>query len=128
MRQQYHSRPSGGDILIWDVNRLAGRAKDMPVIELALSAVQELDEPFWYNDINGYRPTCRSVADHAKLIEETELKYPILICDQGRVVDGMHRVCKAYMQGLAMIRAVRFDPMPPPDYKNVPLKDLPYDD
>lgn len=46
----------------------------------------------------------------------------------GRVIDGMHRVCKALMQGLATIRAVRFDADPPPDFVGRARDTLPYDD
>lgn len=127
MRQQYHRRQSGEDVFIWNVNKLAERANDMPIIDLALSDIAELDETFWYSDRDKNMPTCRSVADHAKLIEETDIKYPILVCPEKRVIDGMHRVCKAYMQRLSSLKAVVFDPMPEPDYKNIDLEELPYD-
>jgi len=127
LRQQYHHRKKGGDILIWDVNKLAEQSLQMAVVEVPLSDVKELDESFWYGERDGNVPTCSSVADHAKLIEETDLKYPVLMCGEGRMIDGMHRVCKAYMQGLDVIKVVKFDPMPEPDYINKNLEDLPYD-
>lgn len=126
MRQQYHSRKVGNDTYIWNVNRLVKMAEGFPVKEIPLAQIKELDELFWYEDAN--TPTCRSVADHAKLIEETDLKYPVLLCSKGRVIDGMHRVCKAYMQGLKRIKVVQFENDPDPDYMNVDLENLPYDD
>lgn len=128
IRQQYHHRKVGSDVFIWNVNVLIKVSENLPVVEIPLSEIKELDELFWYSDSDGNIPTCRSVADHAKLIEETDLKWPILVCPESRVIDGMHRVCKAYMQGLKTIRAVKFDPMPEPDYKNRDLRDLLYDD
>ncbi len=127
MRQQYHSRKVGEDIHIWNVNELVKKAEKLSIIEVPLSDIKELDEAFWYVENDENTPTCRSVANHAKLIEETNLKYPVLMCAEGRMVDGMHRVCKAYIQGMKTIKAVKFDPMPEPDYKNVNLKHLPYD-
>lgn len=127
MRQQYHHRKVGEDVYIWDVNKLVQIAQNMPVVEIELTDIAELDETFWYSDRDGNQPTCRSISDHAKVIEETDLKYPILLCHEKRVIDGMHRVCKAYMQGVSSVKAVVFNPLPKPDYKNVSLKDLPYE-
>lgn len=126
MRQQYHHRKRGSDTLIWNVNKLVEQSSSMHVVEILLSDIKELDETFWYSETDGNIPTCRSVAEHAKLIEETDLKYPVLVCDQGGMIDGMHRVCKAHMQGLKIIKAVKFAPMPEPDYINKNLEDLPY--
>lgn len=68
------------------------------------------------------------VADHAKLIDETDLSYPIILSSDGRVMDGMHRVAKACMLGLVTVSAVQFEVDPEPDYINVDLDSLPYDD
>ena len=126
MRQQYHHRKVGEDTHLWNVNKLVEMTKSFPVANIHLSDIKELDECFWYDD--GNVPTCRSVAEHAKLIHETDLKYPILLCPNRKVIDGMHRVCKAYMQDMDTIKAVILPEMPEPDYKNVHLKDLPYDE
>lgn len=49
MRKQYHLRPSkSGGFDAWDVDKLIDNAKGLPVIELQLSEIKELDEPFWY--------------------------------------------------------------------------------
>jgi hypothetical protein len=62
--------------------------KLLPVKDLALSLIHELNECFWFE---GARPTCREAAIHAKLIAETDLNHPIILCADGRVMDGMHR-------------------------------------
>lgn len=62
------------------------------------------------------------------LIQEADLSYPIIICSQGRIMDGMHRVGKAKILGKVKIRAVQFDKDPQPDYINVDENDLIYDD
>jgi len=43
-------------------------------------------------------------------------------------MDGMHRVCKALIDGLAEIEAVRFVHDPEADYVGRDPDDLPYDD
>ncbi|MEZ8989708.1 hypothetical protein BCT61_01950 [Vibrio breoganii] len=126
MRQQYHFRRSiEGQLLIWDVIKLVEMAQVMPVITVPLDAIQELDEAFWY-DLGGAKPTCRNVAEHAKLIQQTDLNYPIILCDEGRVMDGMHRVCKALMQGATHIKAVQFTTPIAPHFIDLDPETLPY--
>ncbi len=123
MRRQYHSRSVDGHTLIWDVHRLVALSRHLPVLEVPLVAIAELDEPFWGD---GGPLTCREVAEHTQLIAETDLRHPIILSADGRVMDGMHRVCKALLEGRATIRAVRFAADPPPDHLDVPLDALSY--
>jgi len=112
-----------GRLFIWDVHRLIELAKPLAVKTVALSSIHELDESFWFE---GESPTCREVAAHAKLIAETDLKYPIILCAEGRVMDGMHRVARAILDGIPTIRAVQFVTDPEPDFRNCSPEDLPY--
>ena len=127
MRKQYHLRPTERGLLIWDVDRLVELSKEAPRQEMPLSEIRELDEPYWFGP-EGDRPTCRAVADHARLMAEADLRYPIILCADGRVMDGMHRVAKAYLEGRTSILAVRLTPTPEPDYIDVDPDTLPYDD
>ncbi len=63
-----------------------------------------------------------------QLIEEADLSYPIIIDPEGRVMDGMHRVCKAVQEGKDTVPAVRFATLPEPDYVDCAISELPYDD
>jgi hypothetical protein len=114
-----------GRLLIWDVHRLVEQAKSLPVKTVSLSSIHELDESFWFD---GESPTCREVAVHAKLIAETDLKYPIILSAEGRVMDGMHRVCKAFINNLDALSAVQFEVNPAPDYIDADIETLPYDE
>jgi hypothetical protein len=125
MRKQYHFRQTGRRVLIWDVDRLVELSRDLPIVEVPLSRVSELDETFWF-DHEGDEPTCRRVAEHARLMLETDLAPPIILGADGRVMDGMHRVCKALIEGRETIRAVRFEEDPEPDHVDVRPEDLPY--
>jgi len=127
MRQQYHFHRTDCGVLIWNVHRLVELSKDLPVIEIPLSEIPELDETFWFEH-GAQSPTCRSVAEHARLMLETDLAHPIILGEDGRVMDGMHRVCRALIEGREMIRAVRFERDPEPDYVDVAPEDLPYGD
>lgn len=125
IRPQYHFRNSERGLLAWDVRKLIGMAAELPVFDLPLDQVQELDESFWF-DLEGDAPTCRKIAEHARLIQDVELSYPILIDPEGRVMDGMHRVCKALELGWKAIPARRLTELPEPDFVGVSPEDLPY--
>lgn len=125
MRKQYYFRPSGNGFYAWDVGRLVERSKDLPVISVKLTDIKELDEAFWYNGVDS-KPTVRSIAEHFKLVNETDLEYPIILSKDGRVMDGMHRVAKTLLSGQVEIRAVQFTYEVPPDYEDVQEDDLPY--
>jgi hypothetical protein len=124
LRKQYHFRPGPNGLRAWDVDRLVALVKDLPTIQVQLSAIGELDQPYWYD--HGSRPTCRSVAEHARLINEADLSFPIILSSDGGVMDGMHRVAKAAMQGLIRLSAKRFVHDPEPDYVGVDPDRLPY--
>ncbi len=126
MRKQYHIRHSERGLLAWDVDRLIRLTSGQEPVEVPLGAIRELDENFWFAG-DGDTPTCRRVAEHAKLINETDLGDPIILDPEGRVMDGMHRVCKALIAGASTIRAVNLSRMPEPDYVGVPVEELPYD-
>ncbi|HEY3857301.1 MAG TPA: hypothetical protein VGO67_23195 [Verrucomicrobiae bacterium] len=126
MRKQYHVRNSDQGLLAWDVDRLLRQTAGQKPLDLLLEEIRELDETFWFGGKGG-APTCRRVAEHAALISESSLEHPIIIDPEGRVVDGMHRVCKALIGGLKTIKAVRLPVMPEPDFVNVPIDQLPYD-
>lgn len=127
MRRQYHFRPTDRGTLIWDVHRLIELSRGLPVIAVPLAEIAELDETFWF-DAADDTPTCRAVALHAKLIDETDLAHPIILSADGRVMDGMHRVGKALNLGRSTINAVRFPADPEPDHVDVAPDDLPYDE
>lgn len=92
--------------------------------EVSLTEIRELDEPYWYSV--EAKPTCRDIAEHARMIEEADLAWPIILSSDKRVMDGMHRVLKALNLGQSTIRAVIFEVDPEPDYVDVQPDDLPY--
>lgn len=125
MRKQYSFWPSERGLLAWDVHRLIELSKDFPRQRVSLDSIAELDEIYWF-DGDEERPTCRSIIEHVKLIREVDLAYPIILGESGRVMDGMHRVAKALLDGLATIEAVRFLSDPKPDYVGCKPSELPY--
>lgn len=111
--------------MVWSVRSLIEKAAALPIRDVPLTAIAELDEPYWGS---AKAPlTVREVAEHADLIDAADVAYPILLCADGRVMDGMHRVANALRSGQASIPAQQFAETPPPDYRDVDLADLPYD-
>ena len=125
MRKQYHFRPGPEGLRAWDIDRLVALTEPLPVIHVPVAAIRELDETYWYD--HGYAPTCRSVAEHAQLINEADLRFPIILSADGRVMDGMHRVAKALIQKVDALPAKRFAEDPAPDHVGVRPDDLPYE-
>ncbi len=127
MRSQYHFRMAPQGLRAWEIKRMVELSSSLPRERVPLSAIRELDEGYWNND--GSRPmTCRDVAEQARLILNSDLAHPIILFSDGRVMDGMHRVCKALIQGLSEIEVVRFPVDPEPDHIGVQPDDLPYED
>ena len=125
MRKQYHFRPGPNGLKAWDIDRLVALSKELRREQVPLTAIREIDEPYWST---GYEHslTCRDVVEHALLIQQADLSFPVILSNDGRVMDGMHRVAKALLQGHSHIEAVRFAFDPEPDYVGVHPDALPY--
>ncbi len=128
LRSQYHFMPDdglNGGQKAWDVHRLIGLARDLPVDEIEVSSIAGIDTNHWFE--SGYaEPTVRNIVEHVALIEACDFGHPIILGADGRVMDGMHRVAKALLEGRSTITAVRFAIDPEPDYRNCHPRDLPY--
>lgn len=127
MRAQYHFRDSPDGLCAWNVRRLVELSSGQVRERVPLAAIRELDESYWAGGEN-QRLTCRDVVDHARLMLESDVAYPVILSSDGRVMDGMHRVCKALLQGIDYVEAVRFVRDPKPDYIGVPPDELLYED
>jgi hypothetical protein len=125
LRKQYHFWPGEHGFDAWDVDRLIELSKPLPVKEVELATIDEIDSVYWFDD-RSQRPTVRRVVDHARLIEAVDLSYPIILGFDGRVMDGMHRIAKALLLGRETISAVQFEAHVEPDYRNCRPEDLPY--
>ena len=125
MRTQYHFRHSPQGLRAWDVHRLIAQSSHLVRERVPLSEIREIDEPYWSHE-PPRNMTCREMVDHTRLMLDCDLKFPIILSSDGRVMDGMHRVCKALLEGRSEIDAVRFVDDPAPDYVGVDPDDLPY--
>lgn len=127
LRRQYHFRPGPDGLRAWDVHRLIRLAREqaLPVFELPLAAIRELDEPWWFQH-EGEVPSPRAIVAHVRLMDDCDLRWPILLSADGGVMDGMHRAAQALRLGHGHVLAQRFIEDPAPDFVGVAPDDLPY--
>lgn len=125
MRRQYHFRQVGEDTYIWDVHRLVELTNKFVAKRLQLVDIQELNEAYWFPD---QYPTIQQIIEHFQLVQDADLSYPIILCAEGRVMDGMHRVAKASLLKQTEILAVQFEQTPEPNFINIDEDDLDYDE
>jgi hypothetical protein len=126
MRKQYHFWPGGSGLDAWDVDRLIRLAADLPVEDVPLDAIWELDTPYW--SLPGDGPsTVKDVVTHMRLVRDVDPSFPVVLGPDDRVMDGMHRIARAVLEGRTTIAAVRFVELPEPDFRDCRPEDLPYD-
>lgn len=91
---------------IWSVARLFELVKDLPVMEIPLDHLN-----VWHK-YEGL--SLRELVMHMKAVQAADLSFPIILDEDGEIMDGRHRVMKALLEGRATIKAVRFDTNPDP--------------
>ncbi len=110
----FYDTGPGGETLVFNVERLWELALELPVHSVPLAEVEdELDYAYcWFKTKH---PTPREVARHARLIYQADLSHPIILSSRGLVMDGVHRIARAWLEGRSTIEAVRFKQDPAPD-------------
>ena len=106
------------------MDRLVELSSHLPRKRVPLREIRELDEEWFGEDEH---PTWRAMVDHMRLIEDADGSFPIILSASGAVMDGMHRVAKAVLQGRDVIEAVQFDEDPEPDHVGLGPDVLPYE-
>ena len=109
-----HSRLTAKDRFFWWTERLWVLARDLPVITVNLDGIKEFEENCWFLKLED--ATCKAVAKHAKRIVDADLSFPIILSSEGLLMDGGHRISKAWLNGSTEIRAVKFEIDPEPDW------------
>lgn len=101
MNRHTLSRNVSNETLVWYVDRLWEAARDLPVETLPLQPFVGCPERGITGDVG-----------------DADLSYPIILSAEGTVMDGFHRLHKAWMLGLQEIQAVRFPVTPEPDERH----------
>lgn len=90
----------------WSVPRLFELSRDLPVMEVPLNHLS-----LWYTY---EKLTLREMVMHMKAVQDVDLTKPIILDEDGELMDGRHRLMKAMLLGNETIKAVRFDENPSP--------------
>ena len=114
MSPYYASGNDAEGLRVWSTARLVDLAKDFPDELIPIDKIAEFNENVWFLRDHD-EPTCKLVALHAKRILDADATFPVILSASGSVMDGMHRVAKAWLMGLSTIRAKRFREDPAPD-------------
>jgi hypothetical protein len=92
---------------------------------VTVDSVREVDTVYWFDESTA-APTVRAVVEHARLMLDADSSFPVILGPDGRVMDGMHRIARAMLEGRKEVSAVRFPALPEPDYRDCQPADLPY--
>ena len=90
---------------------------------LLASKLESFDIPLKHLNIYNLHPEVKSTLEfieHVKLVNNADMDCPIILDEEGYVMDGRHRICRALLDGMETIKAVRFDKTP--DYDIVEEK------
>jgi hypothetical protein len=91
---------------IWSVARLFELSRELEPFEIPLIHMNIYHN---FGVIN-----LREMVGHFKSITDADLNYPIILDEDGEIMDGRHRLMKALMEGKETIKAVRFSENPKP--------------
>ena len=104
----------------WRMDQLWELVAGLQVKKVRIKDLPGFDEVRWFGGPLKILPTCRTIAEHARDINDADLSHPIILSPTGEVLDGMHRICKAYLQGIEEIAAVQLEKMPEPRGRVLP--------
>ncbi|MER7070196.1 hypothetical protein [Terrabacter sp. NPDC000476] len=107
------SRPIPGGRAFWWTKTWWTAAAGLPVRVVPIADISEFDEDCWFD---GRSPSCREVAEHSRRIQEADLRHPVILASDGTLVDGGHRIAKAWLEGREAVDAVRLASDPEPDW------------
>jgi hypothetical protein len=98
---------------VWYVDNLIALAQTMPAFEKPITELRAVILESAFPGMGNW--TYAELAYHTRVAIKADLQYPILLGEDGRVLDGHHRLLKALIDGHPTIKAVQFVIDPEPD-------------
>lgn len=111
----YGEPRADGGTPFWRMTTLWAAAEGKSHTSVAIADLNILDAVVWFGGPKDVKPTIRLVAERARDIFNADLSYPIIVTRAGEVLDGAHRIARAYIDGIAYLPAVVLDDWPAPD-------------
>lgn len=90
----------------WSVARLIELAKDLEVMDIPITHL------YIYHKYESLY--IRDMVMHMRAVNDADLSFPIILDEDGEIMDGRHRVMKALLTEAKTIKAVRFGINPSP--------------
>lgn len=91
----------------WSVPRLFELTRHLPVMDVC---IDHMTIDYSYTSL-----TLREMVMHMRAVVAADLDCPIILDEDGSIMDGRHRLMKALLHDHKTIKAVRFEENPPPD-------------
>jgi hypothetical protein len=91
----------------WSIPRLFELSRSLPVFSIPIDHINVSQR---YHELS-----LRDLVMHMKAVKKADLKYPIILGEDGELLDGRHRIMKAILKGHKSLLAVRFQENPYPD-------------
>ena len=111
----YAEPDESGKVRYWHTATIWRAAENGRVSRLELSSLDILDEVVWFGGPKNRRPTVRNVAEHARDIFNADMSHPVVLTRSGDILDGAHRIARAYLDGQETIEAIILESHPEPD-------------
>ena len=90
----------------WSVARLFTLSKDLEVMDIPLKHLS-----IYHNYEN---LTLRELAGHVVAVNNADMSFPIILDEDGELMDGRNRLMRAMIDDVETIKAVRFEKNPRP--------------
>lgn len=90
----------------WSIPRLFELARELKVMDVPLN---HLSLYYIYEKL-----TLREMVMHMRAVNAADLDKPIILDEDGELMDGRHRLMKAMLTGAETIKSVRFEENPAP--------------
>lgn len=90
----------------WQISRLLELSRNLPVMDIPI------DHLYVYCVYE--KLSLREIVMHMKAVNDADLSKPIILDENGGIMDGRHRIMKTILLGLDTIKAVRFEENPTP--------------
>jgi len=94
---------------VWRTKNLIEKSKDLPVFKFSIEFM--LDKEIGWNLTN-----VRDYCVHFERVKNADITIPIILRNDGCIMDGYHRVIKALTMGIKQLPARQFEVSPEPDF------------
>ncbi len=94
---------------IWKTKTLIEKSKDLPIFQVPVIPVLD-------NELAWKLTKVRDYCVHFERVRDADITIPIILRNDGCIMDGYHRIIKALTMGISYLPARQFEVNPKPDF------------